>query len=56
MVPCNPRHVSVLEETVMKPVSFPQQNVIYAENQPEYVTNLTFNGPLQPQIVKVDAP
>lgn len=74
----------------MQPAEFPQQNVVYAKDQPEYlplpahrtpdgevtacwrlswrerlgllltgrvyVTNLTFNGPLQPQRVSVSPP
>lgn len=74
----------------MKPLEFPQQNVVYAANQPEYLplpayrttdgsvtscwgltwrermrvlftgriywTQLTFNGPLQPQLPSVLPP
>lgn len=74
----------------MKPVEFPEQNVVYAKDQPEYlplpahrspegqvtscwqmdwrerlrvllsgkvyVSLLTFNGPLQPQIVSTLPP
>lgn len=74
----------------MTPVEFPESNVVYAKDQPEYlplpayrtpdgdvtscwgmtwrerlcvlltgriyVSNLTFNGPLQPQRVSVEPP